>query len=62
MSVAVPSSLKITSNRSAAGKVISLAANAADSITSMAKQDEREGNKVEAVANPYREGYGGYGN
>ena len=34
---------------------------AADSITSMAKQDEREGNKVEAVANPFRGGYSGYG-
>ena len=30
---------------------------AADSITSMAKQDEREGNKVEAIANPFRGGY-----
>ena len=34
---------------------------AADSITSMAKQDEREGNRVEAVANPFRGGYSGYG-
>lgn len=34
---------------------------AADSITSMAKQEEREGNKVEAIANPFRGGYGGYG-
>ena len=29
---------------------------AADSITSMAKQEEREGNKVEAIQNPFRGG------
>ena len=29
---------------------------AADSITNMAKQEEREGNKVEAIQNPFRGG------
>lgn len=33
----------------------------ADSITNMAMNDERNSNKVEAVQNPFRGGYGGYG-